>query len=63
MSVAMFKLGGQEYVVVPRKRYERLTRAEQDRRDRDIARKARESYESGKMKTITHEQLKRRLGL
>jgi len=63
MSVATFKIGGKEYVVVPRKRYEQLTRAEQDRRDAEIARKGREAYESGKMKTITHEQLKRRLGL
>ena len=63
MSVATFKIGGKEYVVVPRKRYEQLTRAEQDQRDAEIARKGREAYESGKMKTITHEQLKRRLGL
>jgi len=63
MSVATFKIGGKEYVVVPRKRYEQLTRAEQDQRDAEIARKGREAYESGKMKTITHEQLERRLGL
>ena len=63
MSVAIFKLAGKEYVVVPRKRYEQLTRAERDQRDADIARKGRKAYESGKMKTITHEQLKRRLGL
>jgi hypothetical protein len=63
MSVATFKLGGKEYVVVPRKRYEQLTRAEQDAIDSEIARKARKAYESGKMKLITHEQLKRRLGL
>jgi hypothetical protein len=63
MSVATFKIGGKEYVVVPRSRYEQLTRAEQDQRDAEIARKARRAYEAGKMKTITHEQLKRRLGL
>ena len=63
MSVATFKLGGKEYVVVPRKRYEQLTRAEQDAIDSEIARKGRKAYESGKMKPITHEQLKRRLGL
>lgn len=63
MSVATFKLGGKEYIVVPRRRYEQLTRAEQDQRDVQIARKGRKAYESGKLKTITHEQLKRRLGL
>jgi hypothetical protein len=63
MSVATFKIGRKEYVVVPRERYEQLTRVEQDAIDSEIARKGRRAYESGKMKTITHEQLKRRLRL
>jgi PHD/YefM family antitoxin component YafN of YafNO toxin-antitoxin module len=63
MTVASFKIGRKEYVIVPRKRYEQLTRAEQDQRDAEIARRGREAYASGKMKTIPHEQLRRRLGI
>lgn len=39
MSISTFKIGRREYVVVPRKRYEQLTRAEQDRKDAEIAHK------------------------
>jgi hypothetical protein len=63
MSVATFKIGKREFVIVPRRRYEQLTRVEQDQKDAEIARKGREAYLSGKVKTITHEQLKRKLGL
>jgi hypothetical protein len=63
MSVATFKIGKREFVIVPRRRYEQLTRAEQDQKDAEIARKGREAYLSGKIKPITHEQLKRKLGL
>lgn len=63
MSVATFKIGKKEFVVLPRRRYEQLTRAEQDRKDAEIARKGREAFEAGKLKTVSHEQLKRRLGL
>lgn len=63
MSVATFKIGKREFVVVPRRRYEQLTRAEQDRKDAEIARKGREAFLAGKLKTISHEQLKRKLGL
>jgi hypothetical protein len=63
MSVATFKIGKREFVIVPRRRYEQLTRAEQDQKDAEIARKGREDWLSGKVKTITHEQLKKKLGL
>jgi hypothetical protein len=63
MSVTTFKLAGKEYVLIPRKRYEQLTRAEQDRRDAEVAEKGTAAYLAGKMKTITHEELKRKLGL
>jgi hypothetical protein len=62
-SVATFKIGKKEFVVNPRRRYEQLTRAEQDRKDAEIASKGREAYLPGKMKTISHEELKRKLGL
>jgi PHD/YefM family antitoxin component YafN of YafNO toxin-antitoxin module len=63
MSPTTFKIGKKEFVVVPRKRYEQLTRAEEDQRDAQIARKGREAFLSGKMKTISHDDLKRKLGL
>jgi PHD/YefM family antitoxin component YafN of YafNO toxin-antitoxin module len=62
-DVCTLKLGRKEYVIIPRKRYEQLTRAEQDPRDAEIARKGRAAFEAGKMKTISHAELKRRLGL
>ena len=63
MSVATFKIGKKEFVILPRRRYEQLTRAEQDQKDAEIARKGREAYLSGKVKTISHEEFKRKLGL
>lgn len=63
MGVATFKIGRKEYVIVPKRRYEQLTQAEQDRKDAEIARKAREAFEAGKLKTISHEALVRKLGL
>jgi PHD/YefM family antitoxin component YafN of YafNO toxin-antitoxin module len=62
-AVARFKVGKKEFVVLPARRYEQLTRAEQDQKDAEIARKADEAYRAGKLKTITHEQLRRKLGL
>ena len=63
MSLSTFKIGKKEFVVIPRRRYDQLTRAEQDIKDAEIARKGREAFESGKVKTISHEELKRKLGL
>ena len=63
MSIATFKIGKKEFVVVPRRRYDQLTRAEQDRKDAEIARKGRETFLAGKVKTIPHAELKRKLGL
>ena len=63
MSVTTFKIGKKEFVIVPRRRYDQLTRAEEDQRDAEIARKGRADFLSGKMKTISHEELKKKLGL
>lgn len=63
MSVASFKIGRKEYVVVPRKRYEQLTRAEQDMLDARIAEKANAAYRAGKLKTIPLETARRRWGV
>ncbi|MBC8106368.1 MAG: hypothetical protein H7Z14_07250 [Anaerolineae bacterium] len=48
---------------MPRRRYEQLTRVEQDQKDAEIARKGREAFLAGKLKTISHEELKRKLAL
>jgi PHD/YefM family antitoxin component YafN of YafNO toxin-antitoxin module len=63
MSLTTFKLAGKEYVLIPRKRYDQLTRAEQDQRDAEIAAKGRASYLDGKMRTVSHGEAKRKLGL
>ncbi len=63
MSLPTFKIGKKEFVVVPRKRYDQLTQAEQDHRDAEVVRQEREAFLAGKVKTITHKDLKRKLGL
>jgi hypothetical protein len=63
MSVTTFKIGKKEFVIVPRRRYDQLTRAEQDQRDAEIARKGREAFLSGKMKTISHEEARKKWGV
>jgi hypothetical protein len=63
MPVQTLKIAKQEYVLIPKRRYLQLTRAEQDQRDAEIARKGREDFLSGKLKTISHEEVKKRLGL
>ena len=63
MPPTTFKIGKKEFVILPRRRYDQLSRAEEDRRDAEIARKGRDAYLSGKVKSISHDQLKRKLGL
>ncbi len=63
MSVATFKIGKREFVVVPRRRYEQLTRAEQDQKDAEIARKGREAFLAGKIKTISLDDARRKWGV
>jgi hypothetical protein len=63
MALTTFKIAGKEYVVVPRKRYDQLTRAEQDRLDSEIARKGRAAYLSGKVKAIPLSEARRRWGV
>jgi len=63
MSLATFKIGKKEFVVVPRRRYDQLTRAEEDQKDAAIARKGRAAFLAGRVKTVSHAQLKRKLGL
>ena len=63
MALTTFKVGKQEFVVLPRRRYDQLTRAEQDKKDAEIARKGREDYLSGKVKTVSLEEARRRWGV
>lgn len=63
MSLTTFKVGKKEFVVLPRRRYDQLTRVEQDQRDGEIARKGQKDYFAGRVKTISHKELKRKLGL
>jgi len=63
MSLSTFKIGKKEFVVVPRKRYDELSRAEEDRRDAEIARKGRKAFSSGKMKTIPLSEARRKWGV
>lgn len=63
MSPATFKIGKKEFVIVPRRRYEQLTRVEQDQKDAEIARKGREAYSSGKVKGIPLQEARRKWGV
>jgi hypothetical protein len=72
MSVSTFKIGKKEYVVLSRKRYEQLTRgkryeqysrSERDEIDSEIAKAGMKAYRSGKMKTLSLEEFKRKLGI
>ncbi len=63
MQLATFKIGTKEFVVLPRQRFDQLTRAEQDNMDAVVARKGDKLYRTGKAKTVSHAALKRKLGL
>jgi hypothetical protein len=60
MKLATFKIGKKEFVVIPRKRYDELSRAEEDRRDAEIAQKGRKAFLSGKLKPIPLAEARRR---
>lgn len=63
MTVARFKVGKKEFVVLPARRYDQLTRAEQDQKDAEIARKADEAYRAGKLKTVPLRDAARKWGV
>jgi hypothetical protein len=63
MELATFKIGKSEFVVVPRRRYEQLTRVERDQKDAEIARKGWEAYLSGKTKAIPLAVARRKWGV
>jgi hypothetical protein len=55
------RMKGVEYVLVPKTEFRRLTA--EDRRDARKAARAAARYRAGKLPTISHESLKRSLGL
>jgi hypothetical protein len=63
MSPTTFKIGKNEFVIVPKRRYEQLTRVERDQKDAEIARKGREAYLSGMVKPIPLEKARRKWGV
>jgi len=63
MSLTTFKIGKKEFVVLPRRRFDQLTRAEQDQKDAEIARKGREDWLSGKVKPIPLDEARRKWGV
>jgi PHD/YefM family antitoxin component YafN of YafNO toxin-antitoxin module len=63
MSVQTIKIGKQEFVLIPKRRYNQLTRAEQDQKDAEIARKGRAEILAGKVKTIPLEQARKNWGV
>jgi hypothetical protein len=63
MAVTTFKIGKAEFVILPKRRYEQLTRAEQDRKDAETARKVRAAFLSGKVKGVPLAVARRRWGV
>jgi hypothetical protein len=61
MTHATLKMNGQEFVLVPKAEFRRLT--EQDRRDGALAAATLKKWHDGKLHTVSHAQLKRKLGL
>ena len=55
------KMDGKEFVLVPKKDFRRLI--EEDRRDARKADRAVSLFKAGKLRTISHADLKRSLGL
>lgn len=75
MAAQTIKLAGKNFVILPEAEYRKLRNSksrpktvaqlnrEQDRRDAEKVEKALAAYHTGTLKTISHEQLKKSLGL
>ena len=61
MAYATLRMNGKEFVLVPKQEFRAM--AEQDRRDAQKVRQAVASFRAGKLRTVSHEQLKKRLGI
>ncbi|MFI5380594.1 MAG: hypothetical protein ACHRHE_14955 [Tepidisphaerales bacterium] len=60
-TYATLRMNGVEYVLVPKAEFRRLT--QDDRRDTRKAAQAAAQHRAAKLPTISHEELKRSLGL
>jgi len=63
IGLTTFKIGEQEFVVLPHRRHDQSARADEDQRDAEIARKGREAFLAGKLKTITLEDARKKWGV
>ena len=61
MAYATLRMNGKQFVLVPKTEFRRLTA--EDRRDGRKVQRALARFRSGKLKTISHEDLMRELGL
>ena len=61
MGYATLRMKGREYVLVPKSEFRRLTA--EDRVDSAAAQRALARLRAGKLRTVSHGDLKRRLGL
>jgi PHD/YefM family antitoxin component YafN of YafNO toxin-antitoxin module len=63
MNVTTMKLNGKEYVVIPKRRYEQLTRAERDKKDTALVRKVMGDIRAGRTRTIPLEEARKAWGV
>jgi len=64
MVHATLKMNGKEFVLVPKAEFQRFRRlTEQDQRDSDLVVDTLKKWQEGKLRTVSHTQLKRKLGL
>jgi hypothetical protein len=61
MTYATLRMNGREYVLVPKSDFRRMTA--EDKRDSAEANRAMARLRAGKLKTVSHATLRRRLGL
>ncbi len=61
MTYSTLRMNGREFILVPKTEFDRLKL--QDRRDAQKAQRALAQYRSGKVRTVSHTDLKHELGL
>jgi hypothetical protein len=61
MTYATLHMNGKDFVLVPKARFRELVG--QDERDARKVQRAVSALRAGKLRTVTHEQLKKRLGI
>ena len=61
MAHATLRMNGRQYVLVPKDEYRKLT--SRDQMDAELAIASLNKWRAGKLRTVSHAQLKRKLGL